>query len=102
MSQRPSKLVAKAAASGRRDAPGGRREVPAKPIAPNRTARAHIHPAGPEGSAGTQSATGAHSYLQWAAFMAGAQSGDFGFGAYFVDEASAGMVNYTWTPSGRG
>ena|SRR5258708_696781 len=101
MSQRRSKLVAKVTAPGRRGTPD-RREVPTKSMARNRAARTHIHPAGPEGSADTQSAAGTPSYLQWAAFMACAQSGDFGFGAYFVDEAVARMTTYTWTPSGRG
>jgi hypothetical protein len=49
------------------------------------------------------------NYAQWAGFMDGAQEGEFGFGAYFVDEPSgpngaqpsASATSYTWTPSGR-
>jgi len=53
-------------------------------------------------------ATGLPSYMEWAAFMAGAQVGDFGFGAYFTDERDlankaqpeTSMTEYTWTPAG--
>jgi hypothetical protein len=50
----------------------------------------------------------APSYVEWSGFMAGAQIGDFGFGAYFTDErdladeaqSEASMPEYTWTPAG--
>jgi hypothetical protein len=90
MSQRRSKPVAIVTA----------REIPAKPAVRSRAAR---NPIRPSGAAGTQSATGRQGYLQWAAFMAGAHDADLGFGAYFaaVEPSSAGMIEYTWTPSRR-
>jgi hypothetical protein len=47
------------------------------------------------------------SYRRWAGFVAGAQIGDFGFGAYFTDErdfankakSESSMTEYTWTPA---
>jgi hypothetical protein len=53
-------------------------------------------------------ATCAPSYVEWSGFMAGAQIGDFGFGAYFTDErdfadkaqSESSMTEYTWTPAG--
>jgi hypothetical protein len=62
----------------------------------------------PAGLADKQVATCLQSYAQWAAFTAGAQGGDFGFGAYFVDDEASGangeqsssrVTAYTWTPA---
>jgi hypothetical protein len=47
------------------------------------------------------------SYRRWAGFVAGAQIGDFGFGAYFTDERDladeaqpqTSMTEYTWSPA---
>ncbi len=47
------------------------------------------------------------SYRRWAGFVADAQSGDFGFGAYFTDERDladkaqpdSSMTEYTWSPA---
>ncbi len=47
------------------------------------------------------------SYRRWAGFVAAAQSGDFGFGAYFTDERDladeaqpdSSMTEYTWSPA---
>jgi hypothetical protein len=102
MSQSSSKPAVKVAARGRRRALG--REVPAKPAV-------DVRPFA-RWQAGTKNgATGLQSYAQWAGFMAGTQNGDFGFGAYFVDDTpsgansaqgSPGMTRYTWTPAERG
>jgi hypothetical protein len=103
MSQRPSKPVPGVAARGRLHTSAA---VPAKPPVDirSRAPRSRLRPLaqlGPtEGSANTQSATGPQSYLQWAGFMAGTPSGDFGFGAYFDGEEPIGA--YTWSPSRRG
>jgi hypothetical protein len=96
------------------------REVAAKPAVDIRTqnSRSGLRPfarveglASPERSANKQSETCLQSYLQWAGFTVGAQGGEFGFGAYFVDDepndangaqSGAGMTEYTWTPSRRG
>ena len=53
-------------------------------------------------------ATCSPSYRRWAGFVAGAQIGDFGFGAYFTDareftnkaQSDSSMTEYTWTPAG--
>jgi hypothetical protein len=98
MSQRRSKPATKVMARGRQSTSG-------QPAPANRATRSHIRPfgqigpVGPEGSADMQRAAGSPSYLQWAAFMGGAPTGD-GFGAYFAD--GAGTIQYTWTPSRRG
>ena len=50
----------------------------------------------------------APSYMEWSGFMADAQIGDFGFGAYFTDERDTAdetqpdtsTTEYTWTPAG--
>jgi len=115
MSQRPSKPVTRVAALGRPRTP-----TPQGPTKPSvdirgRPPRGRLRPLaqlGPaESSANAQSVTGRQSYLQWAAFMAGAPNGDFGFGTYFLDQetgtvdgaqSGAGTIRYTWTPARRG
>jgi hypothetical protein len=101
MLQRPSKPVASAA----RDRPrAAGPQVPAKsPVdVRSRAPRSRVAPLaqpGPaEASAGGQSAAAPQSYLQWAEFMAGSPNGDFGSGAYFVDQETGGTIRYTWTP----
>jgi hypothetical protein len=115
-----SKHSASAAVRGRARTPG--RKVQAKPAVDNRAARGKVRPLGHElvdvdfrnagdrasrkGFAGKQladkqEASCAQSYLQWAAFAAGTQDGDFGFGAYFADAGSAPPTRYTWSTSRR-
>jgi hypothetical protein len=64
-----------------------------------RTAWGRPHAGGRAGERPTeqQDATRPQSYLQWAAFAAGTQDGDFGFGAYFADASSAPSAKRTWT-----
>jgi hypothetical protein len=112
MSQRPSKPVAKVAARARPHTPNA--QVPAKPSVDirSRARRGSLRPLtqpGPtEVPASAKSATAPQSYLQWAGFMDGTPNGDFGFGAYFLDQdngaadgAGAGTIRYTWTPALR-
>jgi hypothetical protein len=64
----------------------------------------------PDGLANKQDETCVQSHLQWAGFMVGPQGGDFALGARFEDKASGAnsmqsgscLIEYTWTPSGRG
>jgi hypothetical protein len=94
-----------------------RREDQAEPVAVIReeAARGNSRPLAevrgrtrPAGLADKQAATCLQSYAQWAAFTAGAQGGEFGFGAYFVDDEASGangvqsssrVTAYTWTPA---
>jgi hypothetical protein len=112
MSQSSSKHTASVAARGRRRTPG--REVQAIPVLDirNQTSRDDVRPLaqGQVDDTGN-SATCLQSYLQWAGFAGDTQNGEFGFGAYFLDDkpseansapSSARMTEYTWTPSGRG
>jgi hypothetical protein len=89
-----------AAARSRRRTPD--REVGAKSAVDNRNhatwGKARPHAGEPVAE---KPAPCPQSYLQWAAFAAGTQDGDFGFGAYFVDASSAPPTRYTWTPSRR-
>src|ERR1700732_2363283 len=93
VSQNRSKPTGKVVTRSHQGALG--REVAAKAAVDISTqgARRSFRPfalAGPEGSANEQSKTCLQSYLQWAGFTVGAQGGDFGFGAYFVDDTASG------------
>ena len=98
--QRPSKPVARVAPSDRPRIP----QAPAKQaVIRRRSPRGHLRPLAEPGpaqaSTHSQGSIGPQSYLQWAGFMAGAPNGDFGFGAYFVDQETGGTIRYTWTPA---
>jgi hypothetical protein len=79
--------------------------VAAKPPADTRSRpprgrlRPLAEPRPAEASTTSPGATDPQSYLLWAGFMAGAPSGDFEFGAYFVDQETSGTIRYTWTPA---
>jgi hypothetical protein len=100
MSQVGKTHAAKVAARG----PQGRRgrAVRAEPLR-------NLRSFGPRQTDDTGNAAAcAPSYVEWSGFMAGAQIGDFGFGAYFTDardfadkaQSESSMPEYTWTPAG--
>jgi hypothetical protein len=100
MSQGGSKHAAKVAARDPQGSLG--RAVRAEPVR-------KLRPFAPGQADDTGNAAACSpSYRRWAGFVAGAQFGDFGFGAYFTDERDladegqpeSSVTEYTWTPAG--
>jgi hypothetical protein len=99
MSQGGSKHATKVAARGRQGMLGrAARTEPARNLRPFAQGQADD-----TGNA----AASPPSYRRWAGFVAGGQTGELGFGAYFTDErdladkaqSETSMTEYTWTPA---